>query len=78
MQDNRYTGTMIGVVSTVWAFDVRGAPRPVAPAPATVLDLWLMVVICAWAFDVALSAVFNAGRFDLGFYVGRTYGLLAS
>jgi hypothetical protein len=28
--------------------------------------------------DVALSAVLNAGRFDLGFYVGRTYGLLAS
>jgi len=31
-----------------------------------------------WGLDVALSAVLNAARFDLGFYVGRTYGLLAS
>ncbi len=43
----------------------------------TVLDLWLMVVMCAWLFDVALSALLNAGRFDLGFYAGRGYGLLA-
>ena len=45
--------------------------------PHSVLDLWLMVVMCAWVFDVALSSVFNAGRFSLGFYVGRIYGLLA-
>src|SRR5215470_16270954 len=44
----------------------------------TVLDVWLMVVMCAWLFDVALSAVLNTGRFDLGFYAGRAYGLLAS
>src|SRR5215470_7950201 len=44
----------------------------------TVLDVWLMVVMCAWLFDVALSAILNTGRFDLGFYAGRAYGLLAS
>jgi two-component system sensor kinase FixL len=37
-----------------------------------------MVVLCAWLCDIALSAVFNAGRYDLGFYVGRLYGLLAA
>jgi two-component system sensor kinase FixL len=37
-----------------------------------------MVVMCAWLCDVALSAVLNAGRFDLGFYVGRAYGLAAA
>ena len=37
-----------------------------------------MVVMCAWLFDIALSAVLNAGRFDLGFYAGRIYGLLAA
>jgi signal transduction histidine kinase len=47
-------------------------------APRTKLDLWLMVVMLAWVFDVALAAVFNAGRFSLGFYAGRVYGLLAS
>ena len=37
-----------------------------------------MVVLCAWLFDVALSALLNATRFDLGFYAGRLYGLLAA
>lgn len=45
--------------------------------PHAVLDLWLMVVMCAWLFDVALSAWLNGARFDLGFYAGRLYGLLA-
>ena len=42
------------------------------------LDLWLIVAMCAWLFDIALSTVFNGGRYDLGFYVGRIYGLLAA
>jgi diguanylate cyclase (GGDEF)-like protein len=37
-----------------------------------------MVVMCAWSADIALSAVFNGGRFDLGFYAGRLYGLMAA
>jgi signal transduction histidine kinase/DNA-binding response OmpR family regulator len=37
-----------------------------------------MVVMAAWLFDIGLAAVFNAGRFDLGFYAGRIYGLLAA
>jgi signal transduction histidine kinase len=46
--------------------------------PHTVLDLWLMVVLCVWAADTALAAVLNGARFDLGWYAGRVYGLLAS
>jgi len=46
--------------------------------PHTVLDLWLMVVACAWLLDIALSGILNATRFDLGWYGGRIYGLLAS
>jgi two-component system sensor kinase FixL len=46
--------------------------------PHTVLDIWLMVVMCTWLFDIALSAVLNAGRFDVGFYFGRIYGFLAA
>ena len=44
----------------------------------SVLDLWLTVVMCAWLFDVALSALLNAQRFDVGFYAGRSYGFLAA
>ena len=43
----------------------------------TRLDLWLSVAAYAWIGDFALSAVFNAGRFDLGFYAGRFFGFLA-
>ncbi len=37
-----------------------------------------MIVMCAWIIDIALVAGFDRGRFDLGFYVGRIYGLIAS
>ncbi|MDR7377422.1 diguanylate cyclase (GGDEF)-like protein [Rhodoferax ferrireducens] len=46
--------------------------------PHTVLDVWLHVVMCVWLFDLALAAVLNTGRYDLGWYVGRIYGLLAA
>ena len=46
--------------------------------PYSVLDIWLMVVMCAWLFDIALSGVVNAAQFDLGFYAGRLYGLCAA
>jgi signal transduction histidine kinase len=46
--------------------------------PYTILDLWLIVVVLAWMFGGALSTVLNAGHFDIGFYAGRLYGLLAA
>src|SRR5262249_22553804 len=46
--------------------------------PRTVLDVWVMVVLSVWMCEIGLAAVFNAGRFDLGFYAGRIYGLLGA
>jgi diguanylate cyclase (GGDEF)-like protein len=46
--------------------------------PHTVIDLSLMVVLCAWLSDIALGAILNTGRYDLGWYAGRIYGLLAA
>jgi PAS domain S-box-containing protein len=42
------------------------------------MDLWLFVVMCAWLCDVVLSAVVGSSRFDLGWYGGRSFGLLAA
>jgi PAS domain S-box-containing protein len=78
MLGDRYTPAMIVVVSTVWVLSLAALLALVARRPNTKLDLWLMVVMSAWLLDIALSAVFNAGRFDLGFYAGRIYGLLAA
>jgi PAS domain S-box-containing protein len=47
------------------------------PARST-LDLWLMVVMVAWLLDITLSAIFISARFELGFYAGRAYGLIAA
>jgi PAS domain S-box-containing protein len=78
MQGNGYTSTMIGIVSSTWAFSLAALAVLWFRRPHSVLDVWLMVVMCAWLADIALSAVLNAGRFDLGFYAGRVYGLAAA
>jgi signal transduction histidine kinase len=77
MAGNGYTPTMIGVVTTVWTLCLLALAVLWLATPHSVLDIWLIVVMCAWLLDVALSAVLNGGRFDLGFYAGRIYGLLA-
>ena len=46
-------------------------------APVIALVLWSLVM-CAWLFDIALSGILNAARYDLGFYAGRIYGLCAA
>jgi len=78
MRGNRYTPAMITVVSSVWTLSLLALGMLWRRRPHSVLDVWLMVVMSAWLFDIALSAVLNAGRFDLGFYAGRIYGLLAA
>lgn len=78
MQGNRYTAAMIAVVTGVWLMSLAALLALWRSRPHSVLDLWLMVAMCAWLFDIGLSAVFNAGRFDVGFYAGRLYGLSAA
>jgi PAS domain S-box-containing protein len=46
--------------------------------PHSVLDIWIMVALSAWLFDIALTTIFNATRFDLGYYAGRVYALCAA
>jgi PAS domain S-box-containing protein len=78
MVNNHYTSAMTFVNTSVWLLSPAALVVLWLRRPHSLLDLWLMVVLCAWFFDVGLSAVLNAGRFDLGFYVGRIYGLLAA
>ena len=78
LSGGRYTPTMIGVVSTVWCLSLAALLTLWLRRPHTVLDIWLMVVLCAWLFEIALSAILNVARFDLGFYAGRIYGLCAA
>jgi signal transduction histidine kinase len=78
MQGNRYTPVYVFVVGSTWALSAVALVVLARRRPHTELELWLMVVLVAWIFDIALAAVFNQGRYDVGFYAGRLYGLLAA
>ena len=78
LRGGRYTPAMIAVVSSVWGLSLVALIALWFRRPQSVLDVWLMVVMCAWLFDIALSAILNVARFDLGFYLGRIYGLFAA
>jgi two-component system, sensor histidine kinase and response regulator len=78
MTGNHYTGAMLGTVGMVWALSLAAFLVLFWRRPHSVLDLWLMVVMVAWMCDIGLSAALNAGRFDLGFYAGRIFGLFAA
>jgi signal transduction histidine kinase len=43
----------------------------------SVLDLWLMVVMCAYAIEVCVIVFPVPARFSMGWYAGRVYGLIS-
>lgn len=69
---------MTMVVGSVWGLSLLALAALWRKRPRSVLDVWLMVVMSAWIFDIALSAMLNGGRYDLGWYAGRAYGLFAA
>jgi signal transduction histidine kinase len=44
----------------------------------SVLDLWLMVVLCVWLIETFLLGYLSAGRFSVGWWAGRIYGLASA
>ena len=78
MTGQRHSASMIIVIGCVWGLSGLALLVLWVRPKSTVLDLWLMVVMWAWIFDIGLSAVLDDGRFDLGFYAGRIYGLVAA
>ena len=78
IENNAYTPTAIFFLGASWVLSLLALAALWWRGVRSVLDLWIGVVMFAWVFDIALSAVFNGGRYDLGFYAGRAYGLLAA
>ena len=75
---NHYSGSQVVFISVVWLLSLAALIALWRRKPRSILDLWLMVVMCAWLFDMALGAVLNNARYDLGWYSGRIYGMLAA
>jgi two-component system sensor histidine kinase/response regulator len=78
MRGDGYTPVLPAATGTVLTITLLALLRLWKQRTYSVLDVWLMIVMSAWLFDIALSAMLNAGRFDFGFYAGRVYGLLAA
>jgi len=66
-----------GVSPAVWGLTLL-ALTVLWRAKQRIVDLWLMVVMWVWLFDIALAAIIGSSRFDLGFYAGRIFGLIAA
>jgi diguanylate cyclase (GGDEF)-like protein len=75
---NRFAPALMVVVAICCALCIAAIVLLWIRRPRTVLDLWLIVVMCVWIFDMGLSAAFNASRYDVGWYGGRIYGLVAA
>lgn len=78
MRGNGYTPVLPVVVAAICLLALVALFELWRSSRHSTIDLWLMVAMCAWVFDIALSALLNGGRFDLGFYAGRLYGLAAA
>ena len=78
LNGERTTPTGHRVLFSVWLLSVVALGVLWFSRPHSALDVWLLVVMCVWVLDVAMAAVFNTGRYDLGWYAGRMYGFLAA
>ncbi|MDO8605838.1 MAG: MASE4 domain-containing protein [Phaeospirillum sp.] len=78
MAGSHYRPALTVAVSSVLALSSVALVGLWRKRSRSVLDIWLMAVMSAWLCDVGLSAVLNGGRYDLGFYAGRIYGLLSA
>ncbi len=77
MQGQRDAPNKLIVAAATWAVCLLALFVLWRRKSRSILDLWCLVVVCVWLCDIGLAAVLNGGRFDLGFYAGRVYGLLA-
>jgi signal transduction histidine kinase len=77
MRGDLDNSTKVYVATATWLIGIAALAVLWFRPQRSVLDLWLMAVMAVWAFDVALASVLNHGRFDVGWYAGRIYGLAA-
>ena len=78
IEGNRTSDLGRMLLTGIWLLSIAALWTLWRRRPHTVLDLWLLVVMSVWVLDIALAALLNTGRYDLGWYAGRIYGLLAA
>jgi signal transduction histidine kinase len=69
---HQYVTGCILLVNVVAAFSVLWVRR------GSVLDLWLMVVLCDYLLEIAQILIPSVYRYSLGWYAGRIFGLISA
>jgi PAS domain S-box-containing protein len=78
VSDHQYQPAYRAVGFAVLVLSLFVLWRITCKRPRALLDVWLMVAMAAWVAEVMLTSLLGSGRYDLGFYAGRLYGLAAS
>jgi diguanylate cyclase (GGDEF)-like protein len=78
IEDGVFKPVMHSIITMIWLLSLAAVAVLAYRRPHTVMDLWMMVVMCAWLFEMALSGVLSSARFDFGWYAGRLYGLMSA
>jgi len=66
-----------GVAPTMVAISVAALASVWLGRRGSVLDVWLTAVMSAWICDISVSSLLSNTRFDLAWYAGRVYALMA-
>jgi signal transduction histidine kinase len=69
---------MVVVGVSVCLFSLVAFAVLVSRGANSILDLWLLVAVCAWTPGVALSTLINTGSSSVGFAIGHLYTLLGA
>ncbi|BDU17068.1 PAS domain-containing protein [Lysobacter auxotrophicus] len=62
-----WTAHLVAIALLIWRTRLR-----------RLLDLWLCVTLLAAVIELALSGMLITARYQLGFYIGRIYGLIGT
>ncbi|MGQ9366734.1 MASE4 domain-containing protein [Azospirillum sp. ST 5-10] len=73
----RTTGLWTSVPASAAAISVA-ALLLLARRWRSILDLWLIVALSAWLIETLLLGFVSAGRFSVGWWAGRLYGLTSA
>jgi len=68
-----------GIGTTVWTVHLAAIALLIwRTRLRRLLDLWLCVTLLAAVIELALSGMMISARYQLGFYIGRVYGLVGA
>jgi PAS domain S-box-containing protein len=76
--NNTKTRALTGIMLGIWVLDAAALGALWWRRPRASLDLWLLVVMVAWACQLGLGTVLMETRYDVGYYSGRIYELIAA